>query len=192
MLAKLTEGAAECIQLECGREYGFAADPNEELRAADLTKIPDEKLVFAPTHNLIAERKLSVFSRRSRTAVCKNSQHTGELLRDMMLHSAERTDLSKRASLIGKELAAMNVVWYTSQKEVQQQAMEAKLSKKKQHVDYVLSLAKTCKSWGGPCCSVEELREVLKKNGDIDKKIVKAELSFYVHTHKADRANRPE
>ena len=107
MLTKLTKGAAECIQLQCGREYGFAADPNEELRAADLTKIPDEKLVFAPTHNLVAERKLSVFSRRSRTAVCKNSQHTGELLRDnMMLHSAERTDLSKRASLIRKELAA--------------------------------------------------------------------------------------
>ena len=193
MMTKLAKAAAVCIQVQCGREYGFAADPNEELRAADLTKIPDEELLFAPTNNLIAERKLSVFSRRSRTAVCKNSQHTGELLRDnMMLHSAGRTDISKRASVIRKELAAMNVLWYTSQKKVQQQAMEVKLSKKRQHVDYVLSLAKACKSWGGPCCSAEELREILKKNGDIDKKIVKAELSFYVHTHKADRANRPE
>ena len=66
------------------------------------------------------------------------------------------------------------------------------MSKERQHVDYVLSLAKTCKSWGGPCCSVEELRDVLKKNGNIDKKIIKAELSFYVHTHKVGRANRPE
>jgi hypothetical protein len=37
-----------------------------------------------------------------------------------------------------------------------------------------------------------ELRDVLKKNGDIDKKIIKAELSFYVHTHTGDRATRPE
>ena len=193
MLPKLTKAAAECIQLQCGREYGFAADPNQEMRAADLTKIPDEKLVFAPTHNLVAERKLSVFSRRSRTAICKNSRHTGELLRDnMVLHSAERKDLSSKASHIRRELAAMNIVWYTSQKELQQQVMENKLSKKQKNVDYVLNLTKTCKQWGGPCCSVEELKEVLKKNADIDKKIVKTELSFYIHTHKADRQNRPE
>ena len=190
MLLKLTKAAAECIQLQCGREYGFAADPNEELRAADLTKIPDAELVFAPTHNLVAERKLSVFSRRSRTAICKTSRHTGELLRDnMVLHGAERKDLSSQTSKIRKELAAMNVTWYTSQKELQQQVMEKKLSKKQKNVDYVLNLAKTCKQWGGPCCSVDELKEVLRKNGDIDKKIVKTELSFYVHTHKADRAH---
>jgi len=87
LLSKLTKAAAECIQLQCGREYGFPANPNAEQRAADLTKIPDKELVFAPTHNLVAERKLSVFSRRSRTAICKNSRHTGELLRDnMVLH----------------------------------------------------------------------------------------------------------
>ena len=193
MLSKLTMAAAECIQLQCGREYGFAADTKEELRAADLTKISDEDLVFAPTHNLKAERKLSVFSRRSRTAICKNNRHTGELLRDnMVLHSAERKDLSSKASKIRNELAAMNVSWYSSQKELQHQVMEKKLSKKQKNVDYVLNLAKTCKQWGGPCCSVDELKEVLRKNGDIDKKIVKTELSFYIHTHKADRQHRPE
>ena len=45
------------------------------------------------------------------------------------------------------ELAARNVLWYTSQKKVQQQAMEAILSKNRQHVDYVLSL-KACKIMG--------------------------------------------
>ena len=89
------------IQVQCGRAYGIDADLNEELRTAYITKIPAKELVFAFTNNLIAKRKLSVFGRRSRTAVCKNSQHTGELLRDnMMLHSTERTDLSKRASVI--------------------------------------------------------------------------------------------
>lgn len=193
ILSKLTKAAADCIQLQCGREFGFAADSNEELRAADLTKIPDEKLTFAPTNNLLAERKLSVFSRRSRTAICKNSRHTGELLRDnMVLHGAQRKDLSKQASKIHQQLAEMNLEWYTAQKEVQKQAIERRMSAKKKNIDYVRKLAQTCKKWGGPCCSVEELKEVLKKNVHIDKKIVKTELSFYVHTHKGDRANRPE
>ena len=80
MMSNLTKAAAHCIQLQCGREYGFPADPKEELRATDLTKIPDKELEFAPTNNLVTERKLSVFSRRSVTAKCKNSKHTGELL----------------------------------------------------------------------------------------------------------------
>lgn len=46
--------------------------------------------------------------------------------------------------------------------------------------------------WGGPCCSLEELKEVLKKNSEMDMKIIKTELSCYVHTHKSDRLNRPE
>ena len=76
MLPKLTAGAAKCIQVQCGREYVFPANPKEELRAADLTKFPDEELAFAPINNLITERKLSVFSRRSITEKCKNSKHT--------------------------------------------------------------------------------------------------------------------
>lgn len=86
----LTEAAADCIQLQCGREYGFAANPNEKLLAADLTKISDEKLINAPTNNLINERRLSVFSRRSVTAKYKNNRHTGELLCDnMVLHASD-------------------------------------------------------------------------------------------------------
>ena len=72
MLPMLTKAAADCIQLQCGREYGFAANSDTDHRAADLTKVSDDILLFAPTHNLVAERKLSVFSRISKTAVCKN------------------------------------------------------------------------------------------------------------------------
>ena len=55
-----------------------------------------------------------------------------------------------------------------------------------------MKLTETCKTWGGPCCSAEELNAVLKKNPDNEKKIIKTELSFYVHTHKGDRLDRPE
>ena len=110
-----------------------------------------KELEFAPTNNLVTERKLSVFSRRSVTAKCKNSKHTGELLRDnMVFHNAETKSLGSQATLIRKELAAMNVKWYNSQKEIQPKKMEDKLAKKKKNVDYVLKLAQTCKMWGGP------------------------------------------
>ena len=66
------------------------------------------------------------------------------------------------------------------------------MEKKQKNVDYVLKLTETCKTWGGPCCSAEELKGVLKRNPDNEKKMVKTELSFYVHTHKADRLGRPE
>ena len=36
MMSKLTKAAAHCIQLQCGREYGFPADAKEELRATNL------------------------------------------------------------------------------------------------------------------------------------------------------------
>ena len=66
------------------------------------------------------------------------------------------------------------------------------MAKKQKNVDYVLKLTETCKTWGGPCCSPEELKAVVKKNPDNEKKIIKSELSFYVHTHKGDRIGRPE
>ena len=109
----------------------------------------------------------------------------------MVLHNAETKRLGSQATLICKELAAMNVKWYNSQKEIQLKKMEDKLAKKKKNVDYVLKLAQTC-MWGGPCCSVEELKSVLTKNPENDKKIVKTELAFYVHAHKSDRFSRPE
>ena len=75
MLQNLTTAAADCIQLQCSLEYGFPAKPEEELHAADLSKIPDVKLKYAPDNNLINERRLSVFSKRSVTAKFKNSKH---------------------------------------------------------------------------------------------------------------------
>ena len=119
--------------------------------------------------------------------------HTGELLCDnLVLHNAKRKNISSQASKIQQQLALMNSDRHAKQKELQQRVMNERLAKKQRNVNYVPNLAKTCKTWGGPCCSAEELKRVLEKNGDIDKKIVKTELSFYVHTHKSDRAHRPE
>ena len=67
-----------------------------------------------------------------------------------------------------------------------------KIADKQKTVDYVTKLLGTCKTWGGPCCCRYELITVLEKNPDKVKTIVKAEMPFYAHTHKADRPTRPE
>ena len=120
MIQFMTLGAAECIQRQCGREYGFPSPDDEKLpsRAADLSKIPDEELMHAPTNNLITERQLSVFSRLSETAKFKTSRHTGELLRNnMVLVHAEAKDVHKSARMIQKALGDMNTKWVSAQKE---------------------------------------------------------------------------
>ena len=49
-----------------------------------------------------------------------------------------------------------------------------------------------CKSWRDPCTTVEELQQILKKKCDQDVHIVKSELAYYAHTHKADKLGRPD
>ena len=56
-------------------------------------------------------------------------------------------------------------------------------TKKQKNIDYVLKLTETCKTWGGPCCSVEELKSP-------DEKPRQSEEDN--HTHKGDRLGRPE
>ena len=88
------------------------------------------------------------------------------------------------ARIIKQKLTEMNLKWFASQKELQLQKIKEKMAKKQKNVDYVLKLIQKCKTWSGPCCSVDELNDVLSKNPDKEKEIVKAELSLYVHTHK--------
>ena len=111
---------------------------------------------------------------------------------NMVLHKAEAKSLDKKAAVIHKELSEMNAKWVTSQKTLQLQNIKEKMAKKQKNVDYILKLMETCKTWSGPCFSVDELKNVLKKNPDNEKKVIKTELSFYVHTHKGDRLGRPE
>ena len=100
----------------------------------------------APTNNLITERRLSVFSKRSKMAKYKTSNHTGELLRDnMVLVHAEAKSVDKRAHLIHKALGDVNVKWLSVQKEIQLMKIKEKIVKKEKSVDYVLKRMEGCK-----------------------------------------------
>ena len=47
-------------------------------------------------------------------------------------------------------------------------------------------LLQDCKFWGGPCTTVGKLHNVLTGK-DSQAHILKTEMAYYVHTHKADK-----
>ena len=56
----------------------------------------------------------------------------------------------------------MEVAWNKSQEEKMKIRLEKKLEKAKRGKDYTNRLLKDCKSWGGPCTSVDELKSILE------------------------------
>ena len=48
----------------------------------------------------------------------------------------------------------------------------------------VMQLLSDCKSWGGSVTSAVEIPQVLKKNLDKQKFILRTELAYFTHTHK--------
>ncbi|KAG1715052.1 Myosin-VIIa [Nymphon striatum] len=82
--------------------------------------------------------------------------------------------------------------WDVLQHEKLKTRLEAKLNKSKKSEDYTKKLLQNCKSWRGPCTSLEELQQILKEKSDQNVQIVKTELAYYVHTHKADKIAIPE
>ena len=76
-----------------------------------------------------------------------------------------------------------------SQQEKLKQRLEEKLKKSARAEDY--TLLQNCKSWRGPATSIEELKQSLQEKPDQQVTIVRTELAYYVHTHKADKIARP-
>ena len=69
--------------------------------------------------------------------------------------------------------------------------MGEKLKKSARAKDYTQKLLQNCKSWGGPATSIEELKQSLQEKSDQQVTIIKTELVYYVHTHKADKITQP-
>ena len=110
----------------------------------------------------------------------------------MVLHKSKcANEVDKITKEVNKLLVVCEKNWTDAQKELQRKRIEQKHAKRKRQMGYVDKLLRMCKSWGGPCTSIAELELVLKANGALVEKIVKTELSYYKHTHRADIIARP-
>ena len=75
---------------------------------------------------------------------------------------------------------------------MQKKRIEEKHAKDRQHDLYVDKLFADCKGWKGPCITLDELVTIIESQPTLAEKIVRTELSYYRHTHRADVIARPE
>ena len=183
--------AAAAVKLQCGREYGFST--GKELHATDLSSLAPEQLVGLPTNNLVAERDLSKFDREARVAKSRNRRFRAKNIRNnmMLYQTTKELKITKMSHKIASILSNREETWTANQKERFQQRLQEKLITCRKAKDYTKKLLNSCKSWGGPCTSVDELHEILREKAHEQELIVKTEHSYYVHTHKLDKTARP-
>ena len=181
-----------CSRRNGRREYGFS---EAEKRATDLSTLAANELEGLPTNNLVTERDLSRFDRDAQVAKGRNRRFKAKNVRNNMVVYKTKSEI--KADKISKEIAQFEILsqreerWNQSQQEKLKQRLKEKLKKSARAKDYTLKLLQNYKSWGGPATSIEELKQSLQEKPDQQVTIVKTELAYYVHTHKADKIARP-
>ena len=173
--------AAKGFQLQCGSEYGFG---NSELPTRNATKLPIENVSTCET-------LLSTFSRRAVVSKCRNKQFSAKGIHDdiVLFQSKQSSTSSKKDSCYFEcERKVMDRSAKTKAKRENSEEIDAT----RIHDEYVKKLLKLCKSWGGPCTNPTEIQVCLQNKSDIEQKLVKTELSYYIHTHQFQRYAVPE
>ena len=129
-----------------------------------------------------------------KAAKCRNYKFKAKTLRnDLVLHHSSfknnpTTLLKKIASIVNER----EEQWTKEQQLLLKKNIEKKIEKAMQQSQYVHKLLVTVKTWRGPAESTEELLSFIRKQPDLDEKIVKNELKYYKHTHKAEVIASPE
>ena len=86
-------------------------------------------------------------------------------------------------------LAERETKWNATQDMKMKEMFEQKLKKSQKAKDYTRNLLEDCKSWGGPIISTDELRYILQGKDNLHQ-ILKTEMAYYAHMHKADKIAR--
>ena len=187
---KMCISAAAAVKLKCGRQYGFS---DAEKGATDLSTLAANELEGLPTNNLVTERDLSRFDREAQVAKSRNRRFKAKNIRNNMVLYETKSEIKvdKISKKIAEILNQREERWNHSQQEKLRQRLEEKLKKSARAKNYTRKLLQNCKCWAGPATSIENLKQSLQEKPDQQVTIVKTELVYYVHTHKADKIARP-
>ena len=194
ILSMMCTDAANVLERQAGREYGFGKYVDEPARATKLYLLTPEDRAGLPTNNLDSERNLTVFGKRAPLAKFRNKKFTAKGIRnDCTLHQTKTFESLPFSSFptIVKHLNDMEKNWTAEQKVLHTNKILEKIEKGKQQSVYTDKCLQQCKEWGGPAVSVEELNEILRKNSDKAEQIVRIELSYYRDTHKQEIISNP-
>ena len=110
----------------------------------------------------------------------------------MILHKKSHSKIDNILKVISKILSNRENSWNENQNEKMLQRVQMKIAKGKKAKDYCKKLLQDCKTWCGPCASAEELHIVIREHFEKETFIVKTEMAYYVHTHKAEKVLQPE
>ena len=94
------------------------------------------------------------------------------------------TILDKKAKQIFKLLNQREDDWNKQQNILKDKKILEKLKKaNNQQSIYTNKLLQTCKSWGGPVTSIDELDDILRAHGDLAQEIVSVQSSHTTEIH---------
>ena len=157
-------------------------------QATDTSKLTNEQCQGLPTGNLKYERHLSVFDKHSEVATCRNRKFTAKSIRNnVMLYRKVQNTVDPTMKMITKLLDERENQWTTNQRKACIERIKLKLQKTVNPNAMVIRLLSDCKSCGGPVTSAVEILEVLKRNPDKQKFILRTELAYFTHTHKTEK-----
>jgi len=139
-------------------------------------------------HNLTCERLLGTFGHRAVVAKFRNKTFTAQGIRDdLVLVNSEQSTVESTTRKINKILKKKESDWTEQQKQLRSQRIQKKMVDSQSQLSYTKKLLQSCKSWGGPATTPNELHDVLSRHSDLSEKIVRTELSYYCKTHEYER-----
>ena len=97
----------------------------------------------------------------------------------MVLHHAETLRVETISKTMQRIPGLREDTWTETQKELQKQRIRLKQAKA-MRIQACQKLLLECKTWSGPCTSVEDLRKILHDRSNMAVYIVRQELSFFI------------
>ena len=111
---------------------------------------------------------------------------------DMTLHHVETQLVEKVTGCVERLLRLREKEWTENQKCLMKERIQIKQNKAKKSQIYQHKILRECKTWSGPCTTIEELENSLRDHPDQAEHIVRTELSYFKQTHRCDIPARPE
>lgn len=198
ILKHFTNRVAKDFALQKGREYGFGADFQNNVRANRLDLMEEEVLSTLPTNNISCERALAKFDmlmKRSGRSPNNHFQAAG-IKDDIVLGKTTQisTFISKTTKKLIKLLDEKEKEYLKKQKDILCKKLQKSAENAQKVEEKNEKLLKLCKTWGGPFTEFSELEEATKniKNEATLKKMLKSEISFRKLTCPRDVIERPD
>ena len=111
---------------------------------------------------------------------------------NITLFKSKKGEVNNIIRKVANVLNTREKQWNEKQKELSAIHIKEKMQKAVRQKDYVRKLFETCKSWGGPYVTFDELIAAIDAKPGKQKQIVKTELTFYRNTHNSDMIAHPD